>query len=571
MPGFFGFWPTDWYESMDGHRFSLAFEQEPDEATRKRMAALVDRSREKGEADVGGPFQWSGRLFTFRASGWGVTHLPRVRRWVMQVHAEIPVTDVVFHDIREGDEDRGEPVAAPPGDLTGRPIDPALPPLAPDEAFDTELRRLSALRDAEYQRARDKAASDKLDKALAKQKQNAAVRFERLDGEVSPLPYDQRLCERFDIPDPPMVRPPNVPETSSHRVRAPGDHPIPHPRRALARVVSDGSPRIAYFDSDGERREVIVPGTSFVSLRADGTRGVVGCSLAIIVIDFENHDTRWLPRPDPHERLHGVAYLADDGVAVLTGAGLYIIAPEDRIVAKQAMKKPGQLFQVADGHGVCVRGARVSIFAAAGGKLKKVASLATGYVEDFVARGDALELSTRGGNLRVIGLDTLHTPAKKRATKEVDVPVARFQSLDEAPPHPEPPPTGPTREYWSFQFTRANGIDVGQGIGQVMWQAPGGAEGAPNGPRMSVGVQSFDRVLYLYGPDLLLVFDPLQQGNARVFTCTDTPPAGEIRELAPITFAIDDAYDHDGAVIMTGPWGAVRLDGIGDAIRRAQT
>jgi hypothetical protein len=570
MPRFFGFWPTDWYESMDGHQFSLAFEQEPDEATRTRMAVLVDRSREKGEADVAGPFRWSGRLLTFRASGWGVTHLPRVRRWVMQVHAEIPVTDVVFHDIREGDEDRGEPVAAPPGDLTGRPVDPALPPLAPDQAFDSELARLSALRSAAYEKARNQADSAKLDKALAKQKQGAAVRFERLDGEVSPVTWDERLCERFEVPDPPMVRPPNVPETSRHRVRAPGDHPIPHPRRALARVVGD-RPRLAYLDSGGERHEVIVPGTSFVSVRADGARGVVGCSVAIIVIDFENHTSRWLPRPDPHASLHGVAYLADDGVAVLTGVGLYLIDPDDRIVAKQARTKPGRLFQVADGHGVGVCDASVSIFAVAGGKLKKAASLATGFVEELAARGDVLELTTRGGNLRVIGLETLRSPAKKRATRPVDVPVARFQALDQAPPRPEPPPAGPARTDWSFQFTRADGVDVGQGFGQVMWQAPGGAEGAWTGPRMSVGLQPFERALYLYGPDLLLVFDPLQQGNARVFTCTDTPPAGEIRELAPITFAIDDAYDHDGAVIVTGPWGAVRIDGLGEAIRQAQT
>jgi hypothetical protein len=296
-----------------------------------------------------------------------------------------------------------------------------------------------------------------------------------------------------------------------------------------------------------------------VSLRADGARGVVAGDLAVITVDFGNHRTRWLPRPDPHEPLSGVAYLADDAVAVMTRSGLTIIDADDRIVARQALAKPARLVAVADGHGVCLLDAGVRIFSATGGKLAKVASLAV-TAQEAVAYGDVLQLKTRGGNLRVTGLATLRMTPKKRSVREVDVPVARFGPLSEIPAPPDATPAGPPLPNWVHQFTRADGVDVGHGFGQVMWRAPGGAAKDWNGPHISVGAQAFGRALYLAGPDLLLLF---ADEKARVFTCTAKPPAGDIVELAPIGIVIDDAFDDDGAVVLRGPWGAVRVTGLG--------
>ena len=251
--------------------------------------------------------------------------------WVFQVDAEIPVTDVVFHDIREGDDDDGVPVAAAHHGLRGRPEDATLPPFAPRDAFEEELGRLWEVWEAERAAAAERAEVARLDAALGKQKDGAAVRFVRLVGELSPPPWDERLCAGFDIPDPLMERPPDVPETSTYRVPAPGDHPIPHARRAVARVIG-AHPKVAYLDADGRRHELSAPSVAWVSVEEGGRRGVIGGGWSILEVDLEAHTARSRPRPAPREALFGVVCLAEGRVAVRTRTGLYVLDADDRVV-----------------------------------------------------------------------------------------------------------------------------------------------------------------------------------------------------------------------------------------------
>jgi hypothetical protein len=145
MPRYFDWIVSDWYESMDGHPVTLAFESVPDEAARRLIAASVDQALRDPDGAYGvcGPFTFSGRLFRFTVEE--VSRLDDLRHWLNRLHRAVPITDAVFHGMRDGLRGEGTPVAAPSGHAP-RPVDRDGAPFAADAVFDAELGRLYAAR-----------------------------------------------------------------------------------------------------------------------------------------------------------------------------------------------------------------------------------------------------------------------------------------------------------------------------------------------------------------------------------------------------------------------------------------
>lgn len=541
---FYGRNPSDWFEGANyGHDVTVSFAQAPTGADLERVASSL--------LDAGVAWQeprWSGRQLWIRVGGRGVEFLAAIQGWLRALQSDVPVVDVVFHGLREGDPGYDDPptAAADMGLAAGlrRPVDARAPAWAPSAAFDAALADIHAAKAA----ARDRAA---IEQALAKQKPSAKVRFEWADGDA---PVE------------------------------PGPVSVPGLPTAL--------------------------GPFRVTVEPDGERALALGSRALLEVDRATGAVRWLPTPaGPDTWPIAAAWLANDHRAVLSHAGIHVFRGEELVTEHKC--SAGSLAAFAQGHGLYARGRTSRVFAFAHGKLTRLASLAHARGRVFERNGD-MHLATPAGALVARGSGEAIAAAvakkpRRRKPKSLGVRLLRWTPISTStamPDEPDEPDASTSRELppdlrqrhglgeiervasspsgaWialqtaeqlfvyeaasesltpalprcrSF-FVRDDGVLIAYGFEHALWCRKG-RPGASEWTHVRRAVGAGTRADYLASLDLLAV--ALADGTLRIYALVEEREIRTVWECR----GFDAAVERAGGVCLRGPDGLVRVDGL---------
>ncbi|MFK8003066.1 MAG: hypothetical protein AB8H86_26085 [Polyangiales bacterium] len=590
--------PADWFEGANmGHLISIAFESEVDEEDQRAIAKHIYRAMEFDDV------LFAGRCVKFFTGGDdernSLAFLARVERFARKLHAEVPIADIIFHGMREGETGYAHPPTAAAdmnfGSGVPRPIDKSAPPWEAGEAFDAELKKIHLAWTTDKTLLRDRKG---IDKALAKQKEG---------------PIQVREAERPEVAEPDLSLFSLAPPYGRDEPPSAGDRPCAHSGElSVARVfdgksfaatelaVVDGKSRVAF--------ELRMP-IHRVSVSPCGEYALFSSSPFISRVDLATGDITPLPFPNAHEiaQSHNAhefyqrfVALANGCWAVLTTVALYVFDEDNTLLVRKKIKGTS-VAAFADGYGVAVwKGPALTAFRFVHGKLKQLTKFA--YAPGpLVEIGDALYFGTKVGDLVLegahadIAAERARTP-RKRKSKAIDCSFLTWLPAPgvEAPAAPpvELPSNidayqaaaSPSGEWVAFQtkdllpgrrlrlcvfhrptatistalpectdfFMTDDARLVALGFGQVMWRTKPESDTAAEWPglRHSLSLRK-GRASYLHEHDLLFFF-PQDSGQPTLFACGE-----QIYPLLAFP-GLRGAFERDGKAYLQ--WGEFTIE-----------
>ncbi len=591
---YFGFDASDWHDEAE---FSVCFRDRPDEAALERIARSLEAS--------GIPFgyrcryYWSGPLLLFSASARG---RGAVRRWAEVLHRQVPIVDVVFEGIRDGQLEAGAPAPGPVSQrfaFAVRPTSPALPEWAQDPVYDAVAAHVAI-------EARRKAARPGLEKVLNKQKARAGVVFELVADRVPPSASDPRF-DPFDIPAEPFVV---VEDSDAEQQLAPGDHPVLGVlERPVAWVVrearSAGSLREAFAVLvDGERIEAKLPAgldCTSVSVHPSEPRALVVASGFLFEVDLKTGGAKLKPRVG--RGLAQAAYLAD-GHWVCVGTAVVVFDADDQAV-DCAASGAGFCCAFAGGRGLLTGPSPLGVDSFANRRLKREVELrASGFWRVLDVQADPV-IEMIGGTLvaRGAAAHVAREQRPSRAKAQVLPAILRFRPFDgPRPDAPAPDPdvlpgsAGPASEWaaspsggwvafrkpgdeWlhvyeaaseseeavdynpDFFAVRDDGTVVAHSVVGTRWRRPGPKlPPTEEWPGVCSGISNANRVEYLARLDVIVLY--FADGSFCMRAC-DGPSVVDFWRGRGVT----SVFEIDDGVVLEGSIGRFLVTGFADLVQ----
>lgn len=322
------------------HLFTMALSRAATEEERSLLGETFEEMLAEGRARAGFcAWQWSGSFTLFSVEerrGVKGSLVGEVEAFLLQVHALVPITDVVYANAAEGEDSwgrwsrqQGDPVPGPfrivQDGACPRSFDNSLPTPTRDDAFERGRR---ALWRSEAKRELAQALDAQPGKGL---------RLALLDSAAPPRParfeWSPEDLQAFNVPDPRvLIRSEGEHSWEEWQV---GDHPLlEEAGRRLAWVIAPSGSHsevdLAWIDDEGQRRTpkwkpasarkrltqlALHPGGDHAVLCVTRAgKGGVGQEVALYRVDFQAGSARsWsLEPPSGYTFLH-------NGLLVLTG------------------------------------------------------------------------------------------------------------------------------------------------------------------------------------------------------------------------------------------------------------
>lgn len=589
--------PADWLEGANmGHLISIAFEGEVDEEAERSIAKHIYRAMEFDDV------LFAGRCMKFFTGGDdernSLAFLARVERFARKLHAAVPITDIMFHGMREGEMGYAHPPTAAAdmnfGAGVPRPIDKSAPPWAAGEAFGAELKKIHLAWTTDKGVLRDRKG---IDKALAKQKEG---------------PIQVRETNRPEMAEPDLSLFSLAPPYGRDEPPSAGDRPCAHSGKLSVARVFDGksfaATKLAVVDGKSRVTFELRMPIHRVSVSPCGEHALFSSSPFISRVDLATGDVTPLPFPNAHElaQTHNAhefyqrfVALANGCWAVLTTVALYVFDKDNTLLVRKKIKGTS-VAAFADGYGVAVwKGPALTAFRFVHGTLKQLTKFA--YAPGpLVEIGDALYFGTKVGDLVLegahadIAAERARNP-RKRKSKAID---CAFLTWRPAPgvEAPEPPPVdlpsnidayqaaaSPSGEWVAFQtkhllrgarvrlcvyhrptasitaamaesedfFINDDGRLVVFGLQRAQWcRKPD--QVAWEWDSLSLNVQGKGRASYLREHDLLFVFPETDSYPPTPYACGE-----HVYALVPFP-GLSGAFERDGKAYLQ--WGELTIE-----------